>query len=180
MKERADMDEMDPTCDRTGWASGPWDAEPDKIQWTTRAGYEALIVRNSGGALCGYVGVPRGHVAYERSWDSSDRYECGADGELDYDREKENPISGLVVHGGVNYAEHCQVDICHVPAPGMPDDVWWLGFDCSHCFDISPAREARETKMGFSPIRFERSTYKDVAYVRAEVESLAEQLKALA
>ena len=48
------------TKDKTNWPSrGPWDNEPDKAQWIDEAsGYDCLIVRGGGGALCGYVGVP--------------------------------------------------------------------------------------------------------------------------
>lgn len=35
----------------------------------------------------------------------------------------------LAVHGGLTYSDRCHDDICHVPAPGEPDDVWWFGFD---------------------------------------------------
>jgi hypothetical protein len=60
-----------------------------------------------------------------------------------------------------------------VPKPGEPADVWWLGFDCGHAFDLAPGlaamlgRAAREAMM--------RDTYRTLAYVRAEVEGLAEQ-----
>jgi hypothetical protein len=45
-----------------------------------------------------------------------------------------------------------------------------LGFDCSHAGDLSPGRGPQ----------FSHERYRDVAYVRAEVESLAAQLRAFA
>lgn len=50
---------------------------------------------------------------------------------------------------------------------GEPDDVWWLGFDCSHPGDLSPMFVRQWRKL--------RWPYRDLAYVRAEVESLATQ-----
>lgn len=44
--------------DKSGWARGVWDSEPDKIQWQdAETGLPCLIVRGPVGALCGYVGV---------------------------------------------------------------------------------------------------------------------------
>lgn len=133
--------------DRSGWPNGPWDAEDDRIEWKTEAGLPALIVRNTGiGNLCGYVGVPKGHVAHGKGYD---------DVQVD-------------VHGGLTYAESCGGRICHIPAPGESDDVWWLGFDCAHLGDNNPG-------MRKYPMRG-HSSYKDVLFVRSEVESLAKQL----
>lgn len=50
------------TIDKSTWPRGPWDDEPDKVQWEDAATeLPCLIVRNGLGALCGYVGVPEGH-----------------------------------------------------------------------------------------------------------------------
>ena len=135
--------------DKSEWAPGPWHQEPDKIEWRHN-GLPCLIVRGPSGALCGYVGVPPGHP-----WHGAD----GGVGE-----------PGLDVHGGITYGDRCQADgkICHVARPGEPDDVWWLGFDCAHYGDAIPSRTGDWRLMG---------TYKDIAYVRREVERLAEMVK---
>ena len=165
---------------RDGWAPGPWDSEDDRYEWRTVAGLTGLIIRGPLGALCGYVGVEPGHVAYGRSWDSADSYERGEDGTIDYDRPKDNPVRDLEVHGGVTYAEHCAGQICHVPAPGEPEHLWWIGFDCAHAHDVSPESDAYWARLGQPSMRYDHSSYRDVAYVRAEVESLSAQLAALA
>ena len=72
-------------------------------------------------------------------------------------------------HGGLTYSARCNGDICHVPEPGMPDDVWWFGFDCGHFQDVVPAIDIT--------MKFEDSTYRDLAYVTAEICDLAEQLR---
>lgn len=111
---------VDYVVDRTGWPKGPWDDEPDRVEWRSH-GYPALIVRSeTSGSLCGYVGVQPGHPAHGKHRDEVD----------------------VTTHGGLTYSDACRGDICHVPAPGEPDDVWWLGFDTAHAGDYAPAIEA--------------------------------------
>jgi len=144
--------EKEHVVDRTGWPPGPWDNEPDKIQFKTKSGLPALIVRNRGGALCGYVGVTKGHPYFDIVDETS---------------------ADLDVHGGITYGGKCSGNICHVPEPGEPDDVYWLGFDCAHVGDFFPSDAAFVKK--HSPL-FDGNKYRDVAYVHAECERLAEQL----
>lgn len=59
--------------------------------------------------------------------------------------------------------------ICHIPAAGEPDDVWWFGFDCAHSGDHSPAYDK---DYGLHP----DSTYRTLEYVQAECRDLARQL----
>jgi hypothetical protein len=156
------------TTDKTEWGDGPWLTEPDKIQWKDEAtGLPCLIVRNVRvtGALCGYVGVAEGHPDFEKGY---------------------NDVA-VEVHGGLTFADFCTPDadetrsICHVPGPGEPDHVWWLGFDCSHAGDVSPAMEARYRKSPFGATVYGggyEETYKPLSYVKAEVTQLAARLHA--
>src|SRR5262245_60814744 len=99
---------------------GPWLNEPDRDEWRDpKTGLVCLIVRHSTGALCGYVGVPPEHPFFE----------------MDYGNER---MWSLNVHGGLTYSDHCSGHICHTPALGEPDTVWWLGFDCGHLLDYIP------------------------------------------
>lgn len=160
------------TIDKTGWGDGPWMTEPDKEQWADEAtGYPCLLKRNRSGALCGYVGVPEGHP-----WHGASYWPEAAEGET------LSPallaLQGVEVHGGLTYADSCQEGpegetICHVPAPGEPEPLWWLGFDCAHAWDLCPERVMREALRGLS--RFHDETYRDVAYVKAECAALAAQ-----
>jgi hypothetical protein len=151
--------------DRTGWPPGPWDAEPDRAQWT-HAGYACLLLRHPRfGSWCGYVGVDRAHPYYGKDWS-----------------ERDSPLESLEVHGGVNYSRPCEGVICHAPEPGMPEEVFWLGFAAAHAFDIAPGLDAREAALGMPPLPSRAlgfDAYRDEAYMRAEVERLAEQLRAL-
>lgn len=141
------------TVDKSAWPRVAWDSEPDKMQWTDEAtGLPCLIVRAWHGALCGYVGVA-----------------SGRDFERDYGRVD------VCVHGGLTFADFCRPgedahSICHIPGPGEPERVWWLGFDCAHLNDYSPG-SIRDWPFG-------EETYKDVAYVQGHVRELARQLAA--
>lgn len=155
--------------DKTNWTRGVWDEEPDRMQWE-HAGYACLIVRHPRyGNWCGYVGVDEAHPAFSKSWKNKEEFP-----ELET---------------GVNYSDFCDGTICHVPAPDMPERVWWIGFDCGHVSDLQPGmhshvpaaiREryrAEDERMKYSVLR---PTYKTVAYVRKRVEELAVELRTLA
>ncbi len=146
---------------RDGWPSGGWDSEPDKVQWIDSAtGLDCLIHRNPSGALCGYVGVPPGHPYHGKHYQDI----------AYWDEEADRP-AGPRPHGGLTFAEGCGESdestgrgICHIPEPGRPADVWWLGFDCAHCDDLVPGEAFRYTRAGI---------YRDMAYVKQEVAGLA-------
>ena len=75
---------MKTELDKSKWANGEWDNEPDFVGGVDdETGYEVYIRRNSSGALCGYVSVPKGHPAYSVDYNSL-------------------PIA---VHGGLTYGE---------------------------------------------------------------------------
>lgn len=62
------------------------------------------------------------------------------------------------VHGGITYG----------PRVLDGEEGIWIGFDCAHSGDLTPK----------APLRDQHGTYRDLAYVRAECESLAEQIRA--
>lgn len=159
-------DDSDPAFPIT--SVGPWTDEPDKAQWVDpETGLDCLIVRNRMGSLCGYVGVPSDHVAYGKFYDDV-------------------PVQ---VHGGLTYGDLCQESdedgpspgICHVPLPGRPHDVYWLGFDCGHSWDLQPGLIDWERERGFDLPKHNwpgcpETKYRDLAYVVDEISSLARQL----
>jgi len=140
------------TIDKSSWPNGEWMHEPDKMQYTEGVtGFPCLIVRGPSGALCGYVGVTKGHKYFN----------------VDYNNV---PVD---VHGGLTYSNKCQSHddeahgVCHIVETGEDEDVWWLGFDCAHYLDICP-------KHNF-PLSGDE-TYKNLAYVKTEITNLALQL----
>lgn len=140
--------------DRTGWPSGPWDNEPDRVDFSTQVGLTGLMLRSRLGNWCGYVGVEPGHPAYGKNY-------------------FDVPCR---VHGGLTYSGECQGNVCHVPAPGSPDTLWWLGFDCRHAYDLAPG-----DAVWFEGIFIqEGQDYCNQKYVKAQVEKLAAQLNILA
>lgn len=147
--------------------SGPWDSEPDKAQWIdTATDLDCLIVRNHAGALCGYVGVQPGH-----KWHG-----------VDYD------VPDVEVHGGLTFADRCQEGaedgpgICHIPAPGRPANVWWLGFDCAHLGDLAPRYDEVLSTLTVMADGLAgqpwipRNVYRTFDYVKEECTKLAQQV----
>lgn len=150
--------------DKSEWDRGEWDDEPDKVQWQDKAtGLPCLIVRNKIGTLCGYVGIPEGHPYFEK--------------------DSEDDVVDVRCHGGLTFSGHCQEHdkehgICHVPAPGEPDNVWWLGFDCAHAFDLMPHVMAHIRNYDTHEM-LKHDVYRNLAYVKNECRKLARQLAAV-
>ena len=155
--------------DKSAWGDGPWQQEPDRIEWE-HAGLPCLMSRGSCGHWCGYAAVPPGHTLHGKSYDDA-------------------PVE---VHGGLTYASLCSGAICHVPKPGEPDDVYWFGFDCAHSGDYAPSlgnwRASRHGGKAYNHAEAvalhavswsAADVYRTVDYVQAETNRLAEQLVAL-
>lgn len=144
-----------PAIDNSAWPRGPWDDEPDYLQWKDEAtGLPCLIVRNNTGALCGYVGVDRSHALYGVSYHEAPERCHNA------------------VHGCLTYSDKCSGNICHTPEPGETDDVWWFGFDCAHYCDFVPGYP-RYSEWGGTYRK-----YRKLGYVKANCRMLAKALDA--
>lgn len=150
------------TIDKSEWGEGPWQDEPDKMQWTDEeTGLACLVKRNALGALCGYVGIPEGHPWYRMDYGDIPAH----------------------AHGGLTYAGHCQEGddeaqtICHIPGPGEPDNVWWAGFDCSHAYDLCPKTEALLRETRFRRDGGTEDIYRHLAYVQGQRQQLAAQIE---
>ena len=147
--------------DKKDWGPGPWQDEPDKIQWQDEAtGLACLMVRHPTlGHWCGYVGVAEGHPFFKKEYNDIDE--------------------DLNVHGGLTFTDSCYEDmelgqgVCHVPSPGEPDDVWWLGFDFMHAGDVAPGTHEITRRWSAEG----GDSYKDRAYVERECFELAAQVK---
>jgi hypothetical protein len=139
--------------DKSFWAEGEWQQEPDRIEWVY-LDFPCLIVRQDGGWLCGYVGIPPTHPYYGKDM-------------LD------NEIKEIQVHRKITLSEISQQSddpraVCYRLLPNY-DNYWWIGFDCCHSEDALPIM------MNF--YRFQDSaSYKNVEFVKNEVEYLAREL----
>jgi hypothetical protein len=147
---------IDGRVDRSKWGPGEWDGEPDKVQWTdSSTGLVCLAKRNSHyGNWCGYVGVAPGHQCHGKGYDDLD----------------------VEVHGGLTFAGGCdegppEQTICHVPEPGAPDHLWWLGFDCHHAWDLAPGSNAYWRERGKPD-----EHYRPLPYVKGQCAALAKQI----
>ena len=175
--------------DKAAWGDGPWVGEPDKVQWRDRStGLFCLANRNLWiGNWCGYVGVRPSHPAYGKNYD-------------------DDVLASVSVHGGLTFAEGCrppradpaafadeiafsgarllpgadltEARICHVAPTPAEDDVWWLGWDAGHAWDLMPARAGwrRRVAPELPLTDFPYETYRDLAYVKRECRRLARQL----
>jgi hypothetical protein len=151
---------------RDKWGPGPWDDEPDKVEWRDRDTRMPCIARrHEMGHWCGYVAVPREHP-----WYLSD----------------DAPVN---VHGGQTFGSLCdpredERSVCHVPMPGEPDDVWWIGFDCAHAGDVQPGMDAIFREIGRATplmgLAGRPSQYRTLGYVFEECHRLAAQAAAAA
>lgn len=141
---------------RPQWGPGPWQEEPDRLDFRWY-GLDCFAHRNIHlGNWCGYVGVGRKHPAFGHRYD-------------------EVP---LPVHGGLTFSSKCFGHLCHA-GPGAR---WWFGFDCAHSQDLSPGLEAnlrsiRESSPEFPdrPSGF-MDVYRDLDYVVKEIKRLAQRL----
>ena len=78
-------------------------------QFTTDEGFTAVIIRQSRGYRCGYVGIPKAHVCANHHYDDL-------------------PID---VHGGLTYANG------YSEYPTKNNNLYWYGFDAGHYGDGS-------------------------------------------
>lgn len=147
------------------FGEGPWVDEPDRKEWVAH-GLPCIVKRNSElGTMCGYVAVPPGHPLH------------GA-GDCDADDRKRALLREMPSHGGVTYAQPCEGDVCHVPAPGEPDNVWWFGWDAGHAFDVQPVLVKIMPDFYNIPV-FPKSAYRTFDYAVRTCEEMAAYLAGL-
>src|SRR5262245_60987736 len=74
--------------EREGWGEGPWEMEPDRVEWTDKgSGLRCLIIRHpEHGQLNGYVCIGEGHPAYHKHYNNS-------------------VLDEVMVHGGLTYTD---------------------------------------------------------------------------
>lgn len=126
---------------------GPWQDEPDEVVWF-HEGLPCFITRNGFGNWRGYVGVDESHPYY------------GHDDETEIE---------LNVHGGVTFASRCDFRGAYFASElNEHGDLFWIGFDCQHYNDLSPLWSEHPANPN--------AVYRDLEYVVAETNRLAEQL----
>lgn len=116
-----------------------------------------VVLANSTGSRCGYVGVPESHPYFGLD------YNCG------------ETTAELEVHGGLTYARAEKGDDWRKSPDGKH---WWFGFDCAHCDDAKDMSLITDERLQgiykeFGPEEGHVWTCDEVA---GECESLAKQL----
>jgi hypothetical protein len=142
--------------DKSGWGPGPWDDEPDLVEWQSASvpSFWCQVARGPMGALCGYVAVPPGHPAHGKDWNAID----------------------VEVHGGLSFSGP---GVANLWAIGFDCGH---AYDVQPELDaVTRQVTGRCFSEGMNEIDdgMPRVTYKSLPFVRAEVESLARQLAAM-
>lgn len=151
------------------WDEGEWCNEPDLVEFE-HCGLKCKVVRQAHKEIHAvdfhmFGGYLTGYVSVDK------KHPCYAKGPLD------QSTNGLEVHGGVTFNDFHE------------DGLYWIGFDCAHCYDITPSMEVLKKRYGldldglsemkkkypdsqlFNPI------YKNMSYTIGECKALAEQLE---
>lgn len=137
--------------DRSGWGAGGWDDEPDSVMWLA----EAPPHYRCQAFRSPWLGHWCGYVGVPPGHPLH--------GVADYSDPR---VRELDVHGGVTHSY------------GREGYLWAIGFHCANVRDVQPGFEARLASLRLT--RSVSSCYKPLAFVRAEVESLARQLARIA
>lgn len=142
------------------WRTEPWLTEPNIVS-SIQHGFHLLILRHEHNLnLNGYVGVPRKHPLYGKLYMSNEQ------------------VSDLYVHGGITFSGYGRW-------PEFQEELWYFGFDTAHFMDYVPGlvntlqeirKQAGELLLDIDGM-FPGTSYRDINYVAAEVNSLYEQLK---
>jgi hypothetical protein len=129
----------------------PWENEPDHAEWENEVGYKCRISRMEGsGALCGYVGIPKGHTFWGVIYDEGDE-------ELDAIADD--------VHGGFTYTEKGK------------DGYWYFGFDTTHADDFAPKLVELLIEFGRKDLPFtDCMNYKTWEFVEDQIHWLGKRL----
>lgn len=151
------------------WGKGPWDDEPDYLEFQTRFGYRAVIKRMEAyGHLCGYVEVKPGHILHGAHY-----MECVDDEDDDNPFEltaRGRYLQGIGVHGRLTFSQPGDV---FRTDDNSDKSGWWFGFDCNHSFDSNPVGVGTKNFiLGGTDVE----SYRTMQYVRLQCEELAEGL----
>lgn len=144
------------------WGNGPWFDEVDLLGFSSE-GFNCRIIRSIRGNLCGQIFVDKVHPWFGKSF-------------LDITAD---------VYGGLTYCE-------------QEKDKWAVGFDCAHEDDIIPVALKTENllsvfkkmhRLNGDPVEIlhgnegqyaqTSKTYKDIKFVRNELNKLAIQASIL-
>ena len=159
-------------------------------------GYRCVTTFTDMGYRCGYVGIPEGHPLYGKNEDSQVKITVRDMIKKENEDNKRNSLATLMitledpdnfitlglyfnVHGGITYCKGG-----HDSKHPVESDLWWLGFDCGHCYD-KPDFELLEKLWGDdekvryridNPLIFDDMELRTKEYVQQECKNLTDQI----
>lgn len=113
-------------------------------------GFKCVVVMQSTGHRCGYVGVPMSHLLYGHDYDDYLGLRKSSSGDKGIDKvcpvvqrvfSSDDLISiegYFSVHGGITYAGGGQNSEYPIKS-----NLWWFGFDCAHWGDAKDYEAAK-------------------------------------
>jgi uncharacterized protein (TIGR02996 family) len=130
------------------WGDGPWRQEPDADDWS-HAGVLCAVHRNSVGAWCAYVVVPKGHKWHRRRGE-----------EIDCPQE-------------ITWSN---ATACCLQRKTNWTGLWFIGWDYAHGMQLCPAMRARGRRVmpTIPPELVDRERYYTLEQVRKDAEGMAE------
>jgi hypothetical protein len=175
---------------RSGEQERRMDSKTIEKDWTTEAGFRAVVLMTSMGHRCGYVAVPVGHQLHGVKYSEpcahlkppADDEEVGKRSPLALicaagdESRMQSPDIVFNVHGGLTYSGGS------AEYPAASDGLWWFGYDCAHYGDAKSPEYCAQSRERYpdNPILWDSEydgEYRDLDYCVAECESLARQIK---
>jgi len=159
--------------------------EPDNDFWI-EGDVPCFASRNPMDCWCGYCGLPKNSPLYEKESDYKikitdellerhlDIDEIGCLNIFFSDIEDDGlcPINCLIrCHGGITFSDKFKMD----DFPKEYQSFWWIGFDCSHCNDLSPERFYE--KPSNLEWMLKNQTYRTLKYVKECVTKMIGDIK---
>lgn len=157
-------------------AYGPWTVEPDGLYWV-ECGLHCLILRQKLLHLCGYVGVEKDHPLWGYNYQDPMPPPIIPEQRTPLSiKSRRCVLNDDDIFGGSDLNAHGGITLTDTIDDSIPD-VWWIGFDCAHLWDMCPYNTVLFTKIGIGiNHRNAHVTYRDIGYVKREIRSLVEQI----
>lgn len=153
--------------------------------WTTQAGFRAVVTMSDMGHRCGYVGLPKEHPLYGAEYSDpspaltapSNDEPVGKRGVITLlcvtPERMTSPELVFDVHGSLTFSGNG-----HGRYPVL-SDLWWFGYDCGHAGDGKSPEYLQEMCERYpgSPIMWkDDGEFRSLEYCMNECESLARQI----
>lgn len=150
---------MSKLIDKSEWGEGPWQDEPDELNYEER-GFRCLLIRSVFGAWVAYVEIPKDHPWY---------------------MNEDTPIYSIDVHGGVSYYGNNYHDTpwligfdCNHFTDYMPGRETEMRRD-PELYRMHKKIESFRRKAFSNPEALQR-TYKDIEFVKEQISHMIDQL----